>query len=68
MYIYTYIYMLIDVVCIYIYLKVGVCAKWLQSQLFVALWTVAHHHGILQARILEWVAMPSSSGSSQHQD
>ena len=34
--------MLIDVVCIYIYLKVGVCAKWLQSQLFVTLWTVAH--------------------------
>ena len=23
------------------------------------------HHGILQARILEWVAMPSSRGSSQ---
>ena len=23
-------------------------------------------HGILQARILEWVAMPSSRGSSQH--
>ena len=25
-------------------------------------------HGILQARILEWVAMPSSSGSSQPRD
>ena len=25
-------------------------------------------HGILQARILEWVAVPSSSGSSQHRD
>ena len=25
-------------------------------------------HGILQARILEWVAMPSSKGSSQHWD
>ena len=25
-------------------------------------------HGILQARILEWVAMPSSRGSSQHRD
>ena len=24
--------------------------------------------GILQARILEWVAMPFSSGSSQHRD
>ena len=32
--------------------------------LFVTLWTVAHQAplsmGILQARILEWVAMPSS--------
>ena len=25
-------------------------------------------HGILQARILEWVAMPSSRGSFQHRD
>ena len=25
-------------------------------------------HGILQARILEWVAIPFSSGSSQHRD
>ena len=25
-------------------------------------------HGILQARILEWVAMPSSKGSSQSRD
>ena len=32
-------------------------------------WTIAHQAplsmGILQARILEWVAMPSSRGSSQ---
>ena len=32
-------------------------------------WTVAHQAplsaGIIQARILEWVAMPSSRGSSQ---
>jgi len=33
-------------------------------------WTVAHRpyssvHGILQARILEWVAVPSSRGSTQ---
>ena len=37
-------------------------------QLFVTLWTVAHQAslsiGILQARILEWVAVPSSRGSS----
>ena len=25
-------------------------------------------HGILQARILEWVAFPFSMGSSQHKD
>ena len=38
-------------------------------QLFGTLWTVAHQAplfmGILQERILEWVAMPSSRGSSQ---
>ena len=35
-------------------------------------WTVSHEapwaHGILQARILEWVAMPLSRGSSQPRD
>ena len=34
-------------------------------------WTVACQaslHGILQARILEWVAIPFSSGSSQPRD
>ena len=35
-------------------------------------WTVAHQAprsmGILQARILEWVAVPSSRGSSQPKD
>ena len=40
---------------------------------FATLWTVAHQagssvHGIFQARILEWIAMPSSSGSSQPRD
>ena len=38
-------------------------------QLFVTPWTIAHQAplsmGILQARVLEWVAMPSSRGSSQ---
>ena len=41
-------------------------------QLFVTLWTIAHQvplsMGILQARILEWVAMPSFRGSSQPRD
>ena len=38
-----------------------------QSCLFVTLWTVAHQAplsmGVLQARILEWVAVPSSRGN-----
>ena len=38
----------------------------------VTLWTVAHQAplsmGIFQARILEWVAKPSSPGSSQPKD
>ena len=37
-------------------------------QLIVTLWTAATRllvHGILQARILEWVTMPSSRGSSR---
>ena len=38
----------------------------------LTLWTVARQvssvHGILQARMLEWVAMPSSRGSSQPRD
>ena len=41
-------------------------------QLFVTPWPVARQAplsmGILQARILEWVAMPSSKGSSQRRD
>ena len=41
-------------------------------RLVVTLWTVAHQvplsMGILQTRTLEWVAMPSSRGSSQSRD
>ena len=52
------------------------CAKRAQSlspvRPFVTPWTVAHQAplsmGILQARILQWVAMPSSRGSSQPRD
>ena len=42
------------------------------TQLFVTLWTIAFQAPlsmeILQARILEWVAMPSSRRSSQPKD
>ena len=49
------------------------CAELLSRVwLFATPWTVAHQTplsmGILQARILEWVAMPSSRGSSQLRD
>ena len=51
-----------------------VCAKSLQS--YLTLCNPTDHgwvpgssvHGILQARVLEWVAMPSSRGSSQPED
>ena len=36
------------------------------ARLFVTPWTIVH--GILQARILEWVAFPFSRGSSQPRD
>ena len=36
--------------------------------LFVTPWTIASVHGILQARILEWVAIPFSRGSSWPRD
>ena len=49
-----------------------VLSRFSHIQLFETLWTVAHQAplsmGILQARILEWVAMPSSRGSSQPRD
>ena len=50
------------------------CCAWSLScvRLFATLWTAAHQvplsMGILQARMLKWVAMPSSWGSSQQRD
>ena len=48
------------------------CARSLQSCLFLTIWTAAHQAplsmGILQARILKWIAMPSSRGSSWPRD
>ena len=45
-----------------------VLSRFSRVRLFAALWTVAHQAplsmGMLQARMLEWVAMPSSRGSS----
>ena len=55
------------------YCKSAVCAELLSCVwLFATPWTVAHQAPlslvILQARILEWVAMPTSRGSSQPRD
>ena len=48
------------------------CLVTQSSLLFATSETVAHqapmYMGILQARILEWVTMPSSRGSSQPRD
>ena len=44
--------------------SVSVCELLSHVQLFATLWTVAHQasiHEILQARILEWIDIPSSS-------
>ena len=47
-------------------------SHFIHVQLFVTLWTAAHQAalsmGIRQVRILEWVARPSSRGSSQPRD
>ena len=50
-------------------LSMFVLSGFSRVRLLATLWTGARQaplvHGILQARILEWVAMPSSGGSSQ---
>ena len=40
------------------------------TQLYLTLWDLMDYivHGILQARIVEWVAFPFSKGSSQARD
>ena len=56
-----------------LFYKVHVCVQSLSCvQLFTAPWTVAHHTPLsmefFQARILEWVAISFSKGSSQPRD
>ena len=53
--------------------KVGVKVKRKKvkvTQSFLTLWDPVDYtvHGILQVRILEWIAFPFSSGSSQLRD
>ena len=48
------------------------CALLSRIQLFATPWAIAHQAplsmGILQAKILDWVAMPTSSGFFQTRD
>ena len=48
--------------------SVGVCAKLRQSCPTLCDCTLSSVHGILQARMLKWVCVPSSRGSSQPRD
>ena len=56
----------------YVYMCLCMLSCFSRAQLFVTLWTAARQAplsmGILQARTLEWVAMPTSRGSSQPRD
>ena len=61
--------------CVYIYVYIYMKVKVLVTQLCPTLCdpldcspSVSSVHGILQAKILEWVAIPFSRGSSQPRD
>ena len=72
MYVYTHASLYIFYTDAHKCMSVWVLSYFSQVQLFATLWTVACQRslsmGILQARILEWVAKPSSRGSSQSRD
>ena len=53
--------------CVKVSVSCSVVSDFLQSHVLSGL-SGSSVHGILQARILEWVAMPSSKGSSQPRD
>ena len=56
----------------HVYLKNNIMCVLSHVWLFATLWTIAHQasliHGISQSRILEWVAISYSRGSSQPRD
>ena len=68
------LHMLIFFICCYTVLIfiISMLSCSVMSQFLVTPWTAAHQTplsmGILQARILKWVALPSSRGSSQPRD
>ena len=55
-------------VCVYIYIYTKMKVQVTQSCLTLCNPMDSTVHGILQARILEWVAFPFSMGSSQLRD
>ena len=61
--IYIYIHILVH---IFSHDGLHACCALGRIRVFVMLWTVVH--GILQARTVEWVAMPFSRGSSRPRD
>ena len=80
MYMYRYIYVCVQRIHFILQQKltrhrkaiINVLRRFSRVRLFATPWTVAHQAslsmGVLQARILEWVAMPSSRESSQPRD
>ena len=64
------IYLLNDDKIIVTYMSVCIFKKVKASQLCLTLCDPVDYtvHGILQARVLEWVAVPFSRGSSQPRD
>ena len=71
MFTYTYIYLKYTDAYLHTYsIHKFMLSYFSHVQLFATPWTVAHQavHGILQAKILEWVAMLSSRGSSWSKD
>ena len=64
---------LLPILCVCVFKCVCLCIKWLQSCSTLSdpvgcSLPGSSVHGILQARILEWTAMPSSRGSSRPRD
>ena len=56
---------IISLMMVWSYYRRGcVLSRFNRVQLFATLWTVSSVHGILQARILEWVSTLSSRGYS----
>ena len=64
--------MYLSVSVFYVYFHASMLSRFSHVWFFVTLWSVAHqtplYMRILQARILEWVDMPSSRGSSWPSD